>query len=382
MLNGTELNLLFSQVFGYSSQESGHRMGFLVDVPSLASEDTPQWQARRRLVMRWARTLARVSFHACMVYAFESVGRAGTDFIHSLHFVALSDEVPDTADELSHYRGAIAEAEEVYTRAEFWIALTQHSVSAPLKNAAIRSGFRAVTLSGLVESMFPALSVDLLSIESRVTKLASALTMAGLARLEFDVRGERYELVFDLRYRMGFAHTGRYAENTQVGSLPAGEAYIVPYEGEKIGIISMTEGILPIEKDGEIALCEISENRVVCIDGDNAFAESLRKSMMMDRMRTNVAELGLGILSEWGIEPTGLMQLDEKLGVHVAFGRSENIGGVTSPSDFKSPATVSHTDFVFHRSLMPDIHIVRGALHGDGRVKVFMSNDKYMWDML
>lgn len=380
MLNGTELNLLFSQVFGYSSTESGHRMGFLVDVPSNRTDDTPQWRDRREIAMKWACALTKTSFHACMVYAYESVGHGNADLSHPVHAIALQDQVPDTADALDAYPGETIEIENVYSRAEFWVVLTQYSVTALLKLAAARYGFRAASLPGFTQAMLSALTIDFATLETRVSKLAAALTHAHTALLQFDVNGKTYPLTVDLRYRMGFAASGRFTRNGQVGTLPSGEAYIVPYEGEKNRMISMTDGVLPIERDGEIALCEISENRVVCIDGDNAWANGLRKWIAADPTRANLAELGMGVLGEWGVDPVSIPIHDEKLGLHIALGRSEHLGGVTSPADFKSPATVAHADYIYHRGIMPHIRIARGTLLFDDREAVFMINDAYQWD--
>ena len=382
MLNGTELNILFSQVFGYSATDCGHRIGFLVDVPTQSSDDTKDWRERRELTMRWARSLAQTAHHACMVYAYESVGRNNAELVHPLHGIILTENVPNTASELNHHYGEIAEPEDVYSRAEFWIALTQYSATAPLKMAAARYGFKAATMPGFTLSMLPALSINVNEIDARVTKLANALTQAHTAVLIFDVHGSSYELTLDLRYRLGFASSGRFTMNGQAGNLPSGEAYIVPYEGETLGILSSSSGILPIERDGEIALCEVSENRVVCVDGANAWADELRQSVELDPARANVAELGLGVLGEWGIEAVGHILLDEKLALHIALGRSEHLGGVTSPSDFKSPSHVSHIDYVFHPRLMPDIRITKGILMFDDGEVEFVSNDRYQYDRL
>ena len=120
MLNGTELNLLFSQVFGYASTESGHRIGFLVDVPSFSAEDTPEWRQRHEIVMKWARALAKTSFHACMVYAYESVGHGNTEINHPVHAIALADDVPNTIRGLDAYPGEVSDIENVYSSAYGW----------------------------------------------------------------------------------------------------------------------------------------------------------------------------------------------------------------------------------------------------------------------
>lgn len=382
MFQGSELNLLFSQVFGYASTDAGHRIGFLVDVPVRPSDDTPQWKERRRLAMQWARALAKSSFHVCQVYAFESVGHNNPNFIHNVHCIALNDAVPETADKLDIYLGEVAEIDEVYSRSEFWIAMTQFSLTNLLHIAAARYGFRAASLPGFTTKMLPALSVDVAAVDSRVSKLARALSKAKLAEIIFVVHGRKFSLTLDLGFRIGIASSGRFTCDGQAGTLPAGAAFIVPYEGEKSGVVSMTEGILPLEKNDMLALCEISENRIVCIDGENCFADELRSRISQDPANANIAKLGLGVLCGWGIEPIGIPQFDEKITLHVGLGRSEHLGGVTSPADFKSPSNAMHVDYIFHPNLMPDIQVSCASLTIDNRQICFMTRGKYQLDEL
>lgn len=375
-----DLNKLLSQVFGYNPTESGRRFGFLVDVPLNAAQDNPDWRARREFVVECAQHLIQRGRHACIVYAYASVGRGNADLVNPVYPIAIGDGIPATAVDLEAYPSHGTSVKDVYARAEFWIALTQYSATAPLKLAAARYGFRAATMPGFTLSMIPALSVDLEAIDQRVSKLARMLTLAHTATLTFDVQGASYELRLDLRHRMGFASSGRFLTNGQAGNLPSGEAYIVPYEGECAGVLSRTEGILPIENNGEIALCEVAENRVVCVEGNDKWSTDLRASISSDPARANIAELGLGVLAEFGVEAVGHVLLDEKLAVHIALGRSEHLGGVTAPSDFLSPANVSHIDYVYHRKFMPHIRIARGVLSTDDADFVFVENDKYRFD--
>ncbi|MEZ4430749.1 MAG: hypothetical protein R3A51_23980, partial [Nannocystaceae bacterium] len=69
----------------------------------------------------------------------------------------------------------------------------------------------------------------------------------------------------------------------------------------------------------------------------------------------NIAELGLGVLAEFGVEPVGATLLDEKLGLHVAFGRNEHLGGQVGPADFSSPDQVIHIDHVYLPAVQPRI---------------------------
>lgn len=380
-MNGRKLNHLASQVFGYADSEIGHRIGFLVDVPSEPADDTVDWQQRRAMAMHCAQILANFQ-HACMFYAYQSVGRSNADLIHPVHAIALGDEVPGSAAQLDAYPGEVCEISDVYNHAEFWMVFTQYSATVPIRLAAARYGFRAVTLPGMCSSMLPALDIDVAETDRRVTLLTRALTDADTAEIVFDVAGRHFTLAVDLRYRMGIGILGGISCNGQVVTLPPGEAYIVPYESEKNGLISFTSGELPIQKNGDIAVCDVSENRVICIDGDNAFAEDLRRAMMREPAFANIAKLGLGILGDLGIQPVGSHLYDERLGLHIGLGRSEYLGGVTSPSDFRDHRMVSHVDYIYHPALMPDIRIDHAKLIFKDHEASFIENGHYCYDRI
>jgi hypothetical protein len=71
----------------------------------------------------------------------------------------------------------------------------------------------------------------------------------------------------------------------------------------------------------------------------------------------NLAELGLGVLADFGLQPIGSVLLDEKLGLHVAFGRSDHFGGSVGPEDFSSPAAVVHIDRVYLPATQPAVGV-------------------------
>ena len=94
-----------------------------------------------------------------------------------------------------------------------------------------------------------------------------------------------------------------------------------------------------------------------------------------------LAELGLGVLSDFGLLPTGEILLDEKLGLHIAFGRSDHFGGSTGPSDFTSPDQVVHIDRVFLPEIQPRVHVASVDLvDADGNVRPLMRDHKYVID--
>ena len=71
--------------------------------------------------------------------------------------------------------------------------------------------------------------------------------------------------------------------------------------------------------------------------------------------------------------------MDEKLGLHVAFGRSEHFGGIVSPKSFKDPAKVVHIDRVYVESLQPDIKVREVVLsYPDEREEVIMKDGKWV----
>jgi len=59
------------------------------------------------------------------------------------------------------------------------------------------------------------------------------------------------------------------------------------------------------------------------------------------------------VLAGAGVE----VLLDEKLGLHVAFGRSDHFGGRVGPTDFSSPAEVIHLDRIYIPATQPRIAV-------------------------
>jgi hypothetical protein len=67
--------------------------------------------------------------------------------------------------------------------------------------------------------------------------------------------------------------------------------------------------------------------------------------------------------------------LDEKLGLHIAFGRSDHFGGQVGPEQFSTPDAVIHIDRVYLPSLQPRIHVSRVELHDDSGGKTLLMKD-------
>jgi hypothetical protein len=91
-----------------------------------------------------------------------------------------------------------------------------------------------------------------------------------------------------------------------------------------------------------------------------------------------MAELGLGVLGDFGLAPTGQLLLDEKLGLHIAFGRSEHFGGQVGPGSFSNPDRVVHIDRVYTPEIQPLIRILTAVLTmSDGSSLELMKDGAY-----
>jgi leucyl aminopeptidase (aminopeptidase T) len=213
-------------------------------------------------------------------------------------------------------------------------------------------------------------------------ELKQRLDAAVAARIVFDAGGEQHELTLDLRFRSATASGGLLREPGKAGNLPSGETYIVPYEGEQEGEPSRTRGVLPLQLDEELLFYRIDANRVCEVRGRGPVAARERAEMEAEPAYRNVAELGLGLLSDYGIRPVGSLLLDEKLGLHIAFGRSDHFGGQVGAADFSSPGKVVHIDRVYIPEVQPGVRVVSVDLDmepgSDSSVMPLMRDGRYV----
>jgi leucyl aminopeptidase (aminopeptidase T) len=191
--------------------------------------------------------------------------------------------------------------------------------------------------------MIPALSLNYEAVDARVREVKQRMDEAESAELVLRVGETPYTLFLDLRFRGGHASGGLMREPGVVANLPSGEAYIVPYEGER--------------KEPSLTAGDLPENRVAEVRTIGPEAEKQRWKVREEAAYGNIAELGVGVLGEWGIAAVGSILLDEKLGLHIAFGRSDHFGGATGPQAFKSAARVVHVDWVYVPSIQPRISV-------------------------
>jgi leucyl aminopeptidase (aminopeptidase T) len=255
------------------------------------------------------------------------------------------------------------------------IALTELSATAPLKLLASEYGFRGATMPGFSRAMLPALTLDYDKVHARVTTIKERMDQAEGAQLVLSDGNTQFEAFFDLRHRTGHASGGLMREPGTVANLPSGEAYIVPYEGERQGDQSRTAGHLPVQFNGETVVFTLEANRAIAVASTGRESSLQQAKLEQEPAYGNIAELGIGVLGEWGVKAVGSTLLDEKLGLHVAFGRSDHFGGVTGTAQFSDPTKVVHIDWVYVHSVQPAISVVDLAfVYADGKREAIMQN--------
>ncbi len=383
-LDAAELTALVSRVFQPRAEDRA--VAVLVDLPDDAVPDTPSWRARREIAAGWVDELrsarAELGLEVEMIL-YRNVRRNNAD-LPSTAWRHGAGMLPASADDLEPE--AAVPFDEILAERPLILAPTQFSATAPLKVSARRHGFRAATMPGFSPAMVPALRIDYTEVNRRVRLLKELLDRAESADLVFAVNpnadhASHLTLHLDLRHRTAHASGGLLPEPGTAGNLPSGEAYIVPYEGEVSGDPSHSAGVLPVQHDDEVVLYRITANRAVSVAGGGPAAAAEAEHIAREPAYGNLAELGLGVLDDFGIEPIGEVLLDEKLGLHVAFGRSDHFGGRVGPGDFSAPEEVVHQDHVYVPALQPRVAIARASLTmADGTTFELMRDSRYVVD--
>lgn len=323
-----DLHRLLRDVFAPSPEDV---VLVMTDLPREGLADDADWADRRAMAEEWRAGFATLGAQTQPLLRFPASAGNNAD-------------LPEWGEQ-KEARIRIADA---IGRATLVVAMTRHSATAPLSaHVKARNDLRVASMPGVLRQMErTALAADYREVARRARLLAERLDRAEGAEVEFDT-GHR--CFFDLRYRNGHADDGdctREKEGFRLINLPSGEAFIVPYEGERLNTPSRTAGEIPVAWQGEQAVLEISENRIGAVRG-GAYADRLRAHFDVDPARRNVAELGLGCNDAAVV--SGSVLEDEKVGFHWAYGRSEHLGGVVDPDAFRDPKHVVHQDIVYAR---------------------------------
>ncbi|MGQ9494900.1 MAG: hypothetical protein ACUVRY_01370 [Thermoanaerobaculaceae bacterium] len=350
-----DLGTLIDNVF---APEQGETVVVACDFPERPEEDTPQWRDRRAWAQEWHQAFAALGqgrgFSTLPLVTFPATGAHGAP-------------LPE--------RGIVGNEETllegVLLQATLAVFLTEFSATAALDALTKKKDdFRAASLPGVERRMTEtALSADYREVARRCQILFDA--MKGAERLEVAF-STGHRCVFDLRFRRpevddGFLPRGKVGD--RVINLPSGETFIVPYEGEREGIPSQTQGEIPWLDQDQLVVFQIRGNRIAQVIGQGVSAQRFREVFAQDPARTNIAEVAFGCNPKAQI--TGNVLEDEKAGFHWAYGRSDHLGGTVGVAAFLSPATVVHQDLVY----APGTVALAVAYKPDGPVKVMEKGD-------
>jgi hypothetical protein len=377
-LSNKELATLIHSVF--NPGKTDRTLALLTDVPNQKRPDTDAWSDRRKIVYDWRDRLESIrddlAIDTVALYLYENVESNNADLPEVCYRVSTPPE-PLTAADLP----AIGEAvrlESVLEHTDILLVPSQYSATAPLKMLGKKYPFRAATMPGFSRAMIPALGLDYGKVHERVMILKNRLDEAVGASISFGVDRKIYSLYLDLRYRKAHASSGLIRDRGTAGNLPSGETYIVPYEGENKDDPSRTTGTLPVQFGDTVLLFHIENNRALSLTGTGKAAREQSTFLHDEPAYGNIAEFGLGILESFGITAVGSVLLDEKLGLHIALGRSEHFGGITGPDAFTNPKNVVHQDFVYVPSLQPSVSIHSALLHYENRAdEEIMRQNRY-----
>lgn len=376
-LRGDELVALIKRVFQPREDDKG--VAILVDLPDTRVPDNADWAARREIAVGWLRELSahRSALAMSPTLAVYRNAHTNNGELPDRCWIYRDGDLPRTAEELDP--AASISFAELFAGNSILLVPTQFSATAPLKMAAKKCPIRAATMGGFCEGMIPALRLDYTEVNRRVNYLKEKLDRATGADFRFGYPGGEAVLHLDLRFREAHASGGLLPNPGTAGNLPSGEAYIVPFEGETEP--SRSAGVLPVQFGSEVVLYRIEGNKAVEVLTEGVTSRSEAERLAREPAYGNMAELGLGVLAAFGVKPIGKVLLDEKLGLHIAFGRSEHFGGQVGPDAFSSPDAVVHIDRVYVPETQPDVHVLSvDLLMEGGETLPLMRDGEYVVD--
>ncbi|KAA3616491.1 MAG: hypothetical protein DWQ05_12235 [Calditrichaeota bacterium] len=377
-LSGKQIDKLLNACF--KMDDNDKNIVLLVDVPDAKMPDCDDWRFRRNFALQWLQSLTKEygKKRSVQIYYYPNVGANNGDLPETMYKINGSTVEIDT--EFLNAHGQELSTAEILTGAQIVIAMTQLSATAPLKVLAKIHHFRGATMPNFTEPMIPALALDYNKVDERVMYIKKRLDKAVSVDYYFTTPGDKFHFKADVRNRQAHASSGLMHGKYQVGNLPSGEAYIVPYEGEIEGDPSQSAGTIPVQFGDEIVLYKVEGNRAIKVLSEGPFSTAEKNMLWDEPAYGNISELGFGVLDAFGVKAVGSILLDEKLGVHIAFGRSEHFGGIVSPDSFNKKENVVHIDRVYIPECQKDIRIKSVIFtYEDGTNEAIVADDNYLF---
>jgi hypothetical protein len=327
-----DLEKLLIDVF---DPQPGEKVLVMVDLPRDGLRDHGEWAARREMAGEWHE-------------AFEDLGGRIGFSVHPLLTYLATGAHNGPLPMGGEMGGEPVRFDDVMASSTIVVALTEYSATASLAGyAATSPDLRAASMPMVSKRMEQsALAADYGEVAAKSHTLVARLNRATSADVEFSTGDKMH---FDLRYRRAEADDGQLhagKEGARIINLPSGEAYVAPYEGERDGEPSRTEGTIPLMLQGEVVRVTVRENRIVEVLGEGLGALETREWLEVDEARRNIAELGLGC-NERAVVTGNVLEDEKVMGMHWAAGLSEHLGGVVGVDDFLDPSHAIHYDVVY-----------------------------------
>jgi leucyl aminopeptidase (aminopeptidase T) len=186
------------------------------------------------------------------------------------------------------------------------------------------------SLPAITEDIFRrTVPIDYRYLETLGRSLAAQLSASELCRI---TAPGGTDVTISLRGREGRSDDGDLRAAGAFGNIPAGEAYIAPFEQDGSGTIVFDGSLSTWGMLATPLVVGVEAGRAISIDGDGAarwLAETLDAGGATGRV---IAELGIGTNPAATI--TGLILEDEKVEgtIHLAFGTNTGIGGENESS--------------------------------------------------
>lgn len=306
----------------------------LVDYPLNKTSDSVIWSERRLFAEEWQKAFTELSKRiGFFVYPLGKYIATGVD----------SGELPTEVQ----IGNQLMRFDDIICNSTLLLAMTKYSATGPLSFFLKENPkLRVASMPDVIKDMEnTALGANYHKVAQVCNKLALLVNDSMGATVIFS---SGHKCFFDFRNRKALEDNGFLPPDKpgyRLINLPAGEAWIVPYEGEISGVDSKTKGELPVMYGDELIVYKIEKNHIVEVLGDGKKVDEMKRFFVEDLARSNIAEFGLGCNDKAMIR--GLDIEDEKAGFHWAYGRSDHLGGVIGVKDFVRPSNSLHVDIIY-----------------------------------
>jgi len=339
---------MFNDIF---APKSGEKVLFLIDKPHGDIKDNDGWKESRGMANEWYNIFKEMGNKRGFSVDLMEFKTSG------MHNAPISKDIIDTIK-----------------KSNLVLAVVEYSVSSSLLPICftkdnITRGAVMYLEKIMEETVFKA---NYAEVKKYAIAIENMLNKAIGAEIIFST-GDN--LFIDLRNRVAKSDRGDCTKKGQFINFPSGEGFTPPYEGASDEIDqfgpSKTRGILPVDYNGELVKYVIKNNRIVDIIGKGKKAEEMEKFFNENESRRNIAELGVGCNPKAVI--TGNVALDEKVGLHIAYGKSTHFGGKID-SDM-------HLDIVYAKSC-PIEGTTLTLINEDGSKIELIQNAELSYDLL